>query len=185
MTVYFTASIAGKQSYEKHYQAIINILAKKGHTVISEHIMDTAQSHIHLESREELDAFHNQLEQWIGTCDFVLAETSYPSISVGYEISLARERRKPVLILYRERHPPSLFVHSRDENIVCEQYTMGSLEDSIQSFINYVSGVHDMRFTFFITPAIAAHMEKVSKARNIPKSAYLRSLIEQDIHHAS
>ncbi len=118
-------------------------------------------------------------------CDCVIAETSHPSVGVGYEISLALQRRKPVLILYTDGDPPSLFVHSRDENMACEQYTADTLEDIVGSFIEYVSGIHDMRFTFFITPAIAVHMEKVAKERNIPKSAYLRSLIEQDMHQAS
>lgn len=181
MTIYFTASIVGKKWYLAHYQQIISLLQARGHTVISDHIMDTSKSRMNLESRDEVASFQEQLDTWISTCDFVIAEVSHPSISVGYEISLALQRRKPVLILYSEGQPPKFFAFSRDENVICEHYTTESLSDTLDTFIDYVSGIHEMRFTFFITPTIAAHMEKISKERNIPKSAYLRSLIEKDM----
>lgn len=112
----------------------------------------------------------------------MIAETSFPSISVGYEISLALSRGKPVLILYSSGNAPTLLAHHRDEKLICEKYTDDTLEDIIKDFLNYVQGANDMRFTFFITSEIASYLEKISRDKKIPKSVYLRRLIEKEMN---
>jgi hypothetical protein len=181
MNVYFTASIVGKNEYLKNYLKIISILRAKQFTVQSEHIINVSEPEIHIKTRAERLKFHQKLENWIQHSDFMVVEASFPSISVGYEISLALMYRKPVLILYSIGDPPSLFAHHTNEKIVCEKYNMETVEDTINEFITYVHGAADTRFTFFITPQIAAYLEKVSIKEKTPKSVYLRRLIEDHI----
>lgn len=140
-----------------------------------------SEPQIRLKSREERLKFHNQLEKWINSCDFMIAETSFPSISVGYEISLALQRNKPVLILYSTGDPPSLFGHHEDDKLLCELYSEDTVSEIIDDFINYVEGKNDTRFTFFITPEISSYLDKKSKNEKLPKSVYLRKLIESDM----
>lgn len=179
MTVYFTASIVGKKYYLSQYLKIIDILKSKRCEVISDHIINSTEAQIRLEKKEDRLKFHQQLEKWIGSCDFVVAETSFPSISVGYEIALALYYNKPVLVLYSEGNAPSLLVHHKEERIICEKYTLSTVADIIDDFFNYVQGTNDSRFTFFITSEIAAYLDNVSRKEKIPKSVYLRKLIEQ------
>lgn len=179
MNVYFTASIVGKKEYLSNYLTIVEMLSKRGFTVQADHILNMTESAINLETRENRLRFHRRLENWIQKADFIVVESSFPSISVGYEISLALQYRKPVLILYSVGDPPSLFAYHSDERIVCEKYTKTSLTQIIDDFINYVHGSADTRFTFFITPQIAAYLEKVSKKKKMPKSVWLRRLIEE------
>ncbi|OGG11798.1 hypothetical protein A2Z00_01885 [Candidatus Gottesmanbacteria bacterium RBG_13_45_10] len=181
MNVYFTASIVGKKEFLSNYLKILNILKTKGYEVQASHIIDRSESQINLETRENRLKFHRQLEKWIQSADFMVVESSFPSISVGYEISLGLQYRKPVLILYSIGDPPSLFAHHNDEKVVCEKYTLESAQQIITDFINYVHGASDTRFTFFITSQIAAYLEKVSIKEKIPKSVYLRKLIERHI----
>lgn len=181
MHVYFTASIMGKKKYLPNYLKIINTLKNKKFSVNSEHIINTTETQILIESKEDRLKFHEQLENWISSCDFVIAETSFPSISVGYEISFALALGKPILILYSEGRAPSLLAHHKDEKLVCEKYTPDTLSDIIDDFVNYIQGTAESRFTFFITPKIALHLDKVSKKEKMPKSVYLRRLIEKDI----
>jgi hypothetical protein len=181
MCVYFTASIIGKRKYLDNYQSIIRILASKHYTVISDHIIKTSESQIRLETIEQRLNFHKKLDQWLQNCDFVVAEVSFPSISVGYEISIAKQNRKPVLLLYNTDTPPSLFFRYTGENIICEKYTSGTLKEIIEEFISYAGGASDTRYAFFITSKIASYLEKVSKKQKIPKSVYLRHLIERHI----
>ncbi len=180
MNVYFTASLVGKKEYQKNYTAIIDYLKAKGYNVVADHILNVTESQVSLQTREERLTFHKKLEGWIQSCDFMIAETSFPSISVGYEISMALQYRKPVLILYSVGDPPSLFAYHDDEKIVAEKYTPGTVKELIDNFINYVHGATDTRFTFFITPQIARYLEKISKRKKLPKSVYLRHLIEED-----
>lgn len=179
MKVYFTASVTGKKYYLANYLKIIDILTAKKHQVISNHIIETTESQLRMEKKEERIKFQAQLEKWINACDFVVAETSFPSISVGYEIALALFHNKPVLVLYVTGHPPSLLAHYKNEKLICEKYTLPTLVDFINDFVNYVEGTNDSRFTFFITAEIASYLEKVAKREKLPKSVYLRKLIER------
>ena len=181
MNVYFTASIIGKKNFLNNYLSIIDILRKNGSTVQSEHIINETESAIHIETREARLKFLRKLESWIRKCDFMVVETSFPSISVGYEISLGVQYHKPVLILYSIGNPPSLLAHHSDGTVVCEKYTSATLRTIIDDFVNYVREACDRRFTFFITPQIAVYLQKVSRKEKMPKSVYLRKLIESHI----
>lgn len=181
MTAYFTASIVGKKHYLKNYLRIIDGLKTKKIDVVSDHIINATEAQIRMETKEERLKFQKQLDKWINSSDFLVAETSFPSISVGYEISLALNRHKPVLILYSSGHPPSLLAHHQDEGLVCEKYTEDTVGSIIEDFINYVQGTDDMRFTFFITSKIASYLSSISRKNKIPKSVYLRQLIEADM----
>ena len=181
MTVYFTASIVGKKHYLAKYLAIIHYLKSKNYEVTSDHIINSTSSQIISENKDERIRFQNRLEKWISESDFMIAETSFPSISVGYEISLALQENKPVLVLYSEGDPPSLLIHHRDENLDCEKYMLSTLPEIIDNFVKYVEGAVDARFTFFITSEIASYLDKVSKKEKVPKSVYLRKLIEREM----
>jgi hypothetical protein len=181
MTIYFTASLAAKDQYLKNYELIIAFLKQKGYQVISDHITGVTESQIRLSTRAERLNFHTQLEKWIRSADFMIAETSFPSISVGYEISLALRLGKPVLILYSEGDPPSLLAHHQNDRMYCEKYTFDNFKETIMDFIDYIQGKSDTRFTFFITPQQAAHLDEAAHKEKIPKAVYLRKLIDEDM----
>ncbi|OGF99249.1 hypothetical protein A2Y99_03185 [Candidatus Gottesmanbacteria bacterium RBG_13_37_7] len=181
MLVYFTASVVGKKHYQSNYQKIIDILEKEKCNTISDHILKSTESQIRLETKEERIKFQNQLDKWINSCDCLIAEVSFPSISVGYEISLALSRGKPVLMLYTGDRPPSLLVQHKDEKLICEKYLFANLKDVIKDFLNYVRDAEGSRFTFYITSEIATFLEEVSQKEKLPKAVYLRKLIEKEI----
>ncbi len=181
MKVYFTASIAAKKQLLHNYLMILDILKSKKHDVIAEHIINTEESQIHLQTKDQRLQFHERLEEWIRSCDFMIAETTFPSISVGYEISLALRVGKPVLLLYSEGNPPSLLEHHKDDKLIAERYTADTVKPIIEDFISYTNQKSDLRFTFFVTPAIVNYLDDLAKRKKIPKSVYLRRLIEEDM----
>ena len=181
MQAYFTASIVGKRYHLAKYKKIVSLLQKKGVTIEADHILNTTEEQIHFEKKEERVAIHKKLEGWITDADFVVVEASFPSISVGYEISLALHRGKPVLVLYNEVDPPSLIMDDVDEKLVVQHYTISTLPEILSDFIDYYRGSNDTLFTFFITSKIASYLEKQAKKNNVPKSVYLRTLIQEDI----
>ena len=181
MRCYFTASIAGKKQYLTHYRAIVSELEKQGSEVLADHVLNQTESQIRLETREERLAFHKQLEKWITECDCVVVEGSFPSISVGYEISLALHRNKMVLLLHLIGDPPALISSCNEDRVICERYNMDSLSEIIGRFLNYVGGKTDTRFTFYLTAAQMAHLEERAQAKRVPKAVFLRDLIDKDI----
>ncbi len=181
MTAYFTASITGKKQYLPNYLKIIDDLKSKGYHVFSDHIIKTTEGFIHPLGRKERLKYHESLETWIKNSDFVIAEISYPSVSVGYEISLALSLGKPILILYTEGDPPSLLAHHKAENLVCEKYTMETLTEIINDFTDFTESAADTKFTFFINREMVTFLDKISIRDKIPKSVYLRRLIEKEM----
>lgn len=180
MKIYFTGSIAAKNKYLPLYEKIISYLQSKKHDVIADHIMKASEESVRLASREERLAFHNQIEKWIKSCDFMIAETSFPSISVGYEISFALRMGKPVLILYSEGDPPSLLAYHVDEKVHCEKYNVNNLQNIIGDFMQFVEGKNDTRFTFFLSSDLNHYLEIEARKKRLPKSVYLRDLILRD-----
>lgn len=181
MRAYFTASVVGKKQYLDKYLTIIELLEKSGVDVSAEHILSATEDKIRLETRNERVALQKKLEMLVNDADFLIAETSFPSISVGYEIALALHRGKPVLVLYSQGDAPSLIVNNEEEKLVVEKYDEKNIATIISDFVNYVRGGADTRFTFFITSEIGSYLEKMAKKSKVPKSVYLRNLIAEDI----
>lgn len=183
MNIYFTASIAGKKYYLQNYLNIIEILKKNKHQVVSDHIISASEKTINLQTETQRERFHKQLRKWIMQSDCLIVETSFPSISVGFEISLGLNLGKPVLVLYT-KEAPTLLSSYDDEKLICSKYDSGNLKGIISEFINYVEGKSDHRFTFFIDSAISYFLEEASKNKNIPKSVYLRNLIREKMDNS-
>jgi hypothetical protein len=181
MRAYFTASIVGKKYNLANYKRIIDLLKTRGVEVAAEHILNTTEEQIHFETREERIKMQKKFERWVLDADFIVVESSFPSISVGYEIALAIHRGKPVLVLYNSGDPPSLIINNEEEKLVVEKYTDSTLPDILDDFINFFRGESDTRFTFFITKKIALYLDKQAKKNHVPKSVYLRYLIQQDM----
>lgn len=185
MHAYFTASIVGKKFHQKNYEHIVTLFTQKSVDISSDHILKVTEKDIQLQTREQRLKFHQTLETEINTSDFLIAETSFPSISVGYEISMALDRGKPVLILYSEGDPPSIFAYHENQKIVCEKYTLQTLDAIITDFLRYVRGEGDSRYTFYLSSSQAAYLDKQGKKHRVPKSVYLRLLIDQDMEKNS
>ena len=181
MLVYFTASIIGKKHYLNNYLKIVEILKTKKVEIVSDHIIKSDGYQVRMETRDDRLKFQEQLDKWITAADCIIAEVSFPSISVGYEISMAISKNKPVLLLYCEGNPPTLLAQHKDEKLICEKYSLDNLGEIISDFLKYVEGKEDSRFTFYITSEIAAFLEDVSKKEKLPKAVFIRKLIEKQI----
>ncbi len=99
MKVYFAASIRGGRADISIYKQLIDYLSNK-HEVLTEHIGDdslTASGEV--ETRDK--AIRDRDIQWIEECDVMVAETTNPSLGVGYELAYAEHIGKPVIILHR------------------------------------------------------------------------------------
>lgn len=181
MKVYFTASVSAKQKLLREYTNIVNHLKSLGHEVEYNHILDASESKIKGSSKEQVLDFHSKMEAWIKACDFIVADTSFPSVSVGYEISLALRVGKPVLVFYGVGGPPSLLAYYKDEKLISEEYRERTYKETIDTFIRFIESKNDLRFTFFITPEIALFLDDIVQKEKTPKSVYIRKLIERNM----
>ena len=98
MKIYFAASIRGGRDDISIYAKLIAFL-KQDNQVLTEHIGDpnlTSEGQKQLTDTE----IRNQDIAWLKEADLVIAETSNPSLGVGYELAYAEKIGKPVIILH-------------------------------------------------------------------------------------
>ena len=183
MKVFFTASVSEKERYIDNYKTIIDHLHRHNHEVIYEHILNHTEESIRNLSREKRVEFLIKMENWIKSSNFVIAETSHPSVSVGYQIAIALRFAKPVLVLYSEGDPPSLLLYHTYDRLHTEKYNKNNVSTLIKEFIHYIEGKHDTRFTFFLPEELNAYLEDSAHKDKLTKSMYIRRLIEKDLQH--
>ena len=171
MKVYFTASILGKEKYEKEYRLIIDTLREMGIRVYS----------LVFETLEEESEIHRQRAKMLKGADLVVAEVSYPSLAVGYEISAALEAGKPLLALRLKGINPPALESLPSEKFKSLEYDRETLPKVLGDWLKATSESADVRFNFFVPPKIVNFLDWVSKEKRIPRSVYLRNLIEKEM----
>lgn len=181
MKVYFTASITGKKYYEKNYCLIVKTLKSLGYKLIFNDVFQKSADEIWNQSRERDREFYKFLRGCLQKCDFLVAEISYPSISVGFEIATALNMAKPVLVLYSTEKVVPLLGGIEGDQLIIEQYNLTNLKSVIKTSLEFLKENKDLRFTMLLSPKVVRFLNNISKKRAVPKSVYIRKLIEGDM----
>lgn len=169
MKVYFTASIAGREKLKEEYQTIVKTLQGLGFQV-KEVVLSN-----------EGETSPAKISRLIKKSDLMVAEVSFPSVSVGQEIALALEANKPVLALCKEGIKTTLLEINTNDKLQVISYNLKKIKEILQKATQSLAGKVDVRFNFFVPPKIVDYLNWVAKRKRIPRSVYLRTLIEQDM----
>jgi hypothetical protein len=97
--IYFACAIVGGRQDEAAYRQLVEALIADGHEVPT--AMNAGPGWKHMEGFPDPGEVYRRDTGWIDESRALIAEASTPSHGVGYEISYALERGKPVLCLYR------------------------------------------------------------------------------------
>ena len=98
--VYFAGSIRGGRVDAGLYKRIIEHIQCTD-TVLTEHVGDLALSA--LERGPQGDkAIYEQDTAWLRRADILIAECTFPSLGVGYELAYAEHRNIPCHIFYNK-----------------------------------------------------------------------------------
>ncbi|HYD35129.1 MAG TPA: hypothetical protein VD999_03625 [Vitreimonas sp.] len=182
LTIYFNAAICAENEFEQEYRLIVETLEKLGHKVISDHVFQQTLEDLKKKKPEQLQKYYHQTKRKIQKADLMVAEISYPStVNVGHELTLALEYNKPVLALYRTDQPPLIFWALNEDKFCVAEYSLSNLPTVIQDCLDYLSSQVDSRFNFFISPRLQNYLDLIFKKKKIPRSVYLRRLIEEDM----
>lgn len=101
MKIYFAGSIRGGRSDVDIYKKIIDYL-NTDNKVLTEHIGDYSLS-VKGQNQLDNDYIRNRDIDWLKESDLVVADTSNPSLGVGYELAYAEKIGKPVIILHNKK----------------------------------------------------------------------------------
>lgn len=100
MKIYFAGSIRAGRDDVKYYNQIIASLKEFGE-VLTEHVGDYSLS-LGGQSQYSDKYIHDRDIDWLLSSDVVVAEVTYPSLGVGYEIAIAVKEKIPVIALFRD-----------------------------------------------------------------------------------
>jgi hypothetical protein len=181
MRIYFTASVSGKEKYGENYEKIVKALADLDHKVVADHILKATPEKLKKETLKDRVTHHRRLNKWLNSCDVVVAEVSYPSVSVGYELTLALDKGKPVLALHLPEKVPAALLGESSDKFIMKAYQFSDLKRRLSRWLKELSNKIDVRFNFFITPQLLSYLDWIAGKKRIPRSVYLRNLIEKDM----
>lgn len=119
----------------------------------------------------------------IAQSDVVIAETTYENFAVGYQVAVAIQQKKPVLLLRKVGADKNAFVTGVEDQWVQQlEYTQETIESIIKKFLdeNDIKS-KDLRFNFFIDRKIYNHLRWASLKTGKTKAEIIRELIEKEI----
>lgn len=183
MQVYFVASsrLVGKDT--ELYLRIYKIISSE-HKMVSDKVLKWIKSGIKDLSQESIETKkENYLHviKCIKKADIVVMEISGHSVSMGFILSKAMEENKPVIALYTAEMDPVFVKGIVNSKLILAEYNKKNLEQVISDSINKAKCLVDMRFNFFVNPKILNYLDWVAQKRMIPKSVFLRHLIEREM----
>ncbi|PIU73395.1 hypothetical protein COS78_02610, partial [Candidatus Shapirobacteria bacterium CG06_land_8_20_14_3_00_40_12] len=69
----------------------------------------------------------------------------------------------------------------KSDNLLTLVYTVVTLESGLRKVLDEASKKSDVRFNFFVNPKILAYLDWVAQKRMVPRSVFLRNLIEREM----
>ncbi|MBI2465491.1 hypothetical protein HYV64_05100 [Candidatus Shapirobacteria bacterium] len=181
MKIYFSGALYQKEKLLDSYRRIVELLRKEGYKVLEDTLSMPLDKALEMGDEDRVRNYKN-IVKWIDQADFSVIEGSFPStLHIGHEITLALEKSKPVVVLYRTGAEPTVFRGLKDDRIIWAEYNDQNLEKVLVDAVEEAKKTADVRFNFFVSPKILAYLDWVAQKRMIPRSVYLRNLIEKEM----
>lgn len=182
MKIGFLAPIQGSNQYGDVYLSIVSFLEKKGHDVV--HPLGVTEDTIQVWNSSKRDAFFKDYYQRASKSDLILAECSFPCITTGFEIAGAIQQGKDIVILKAKDADLSLKnfdpMYSK-KNIYIYEYQKYNLLETLQEAIDFNPCQKYKKYNILFTPNMVAKLNQIAKKKNLPKSVYIRQLLEKGL----
>ncbi|HEU4966705.1 MAG TPA: hypothetical protein VFT53_04450 [Candidatus Saccharimonadales bacterium] len=157
---------------------------KKHHTLVYDWITPAHTELTTDGTRRDLATAYRESMDELAKADVFIAEVTRSSFGIGYQVAVAVQQKKPILLLSREGVDNDSLVRGLDSALVrFREYTNENLDKIIQQFLedNDVQA-KDLRFNFFIDRQIYNYIRWASFKTGKTKSRILRDLIEDEIN---
>jgi hypothetical protein len=178
------SSIEIKDNIE-HLHKLVAVIEREGHEVVDNWVdKEYQQWAVEEEGHEKIDwaLQYKESMEALTRADAVVAETSVPSFSVGYQVAQAVAMKKPILVLNREGVDKSFFASGIEVGIDYQKYTAETVDAVLEKWLRDNDiGTKDMRFNFFIDRAIYNYLRWTALKTGKTKAEILRNLVEREI----
>jgi len=181
MKIYFTSSITGLNKYRKNCRLISNILKNQGHQVhdIFLRIPKTKDRDYTL---KRSDHVYSYVIDHIRNADVFVAEMSYRSSPVSYQLTYALEHKKPSLYLVEKGKgsmPHAIFQGNPSKYLAIKEYSEDTIEQILKDYMKHSKRLLMRRFNFLLPAELDEYLRIKAAMERTSKGEYLRELIEQ------
>lgn len=186
MKVHFITSRPSLEKDINLLRRVVQVIKSTGHTIAHDWIDDAFDREIKSKTPvDDWNAIYKENLGAIAQADVIIAETSYENFAVGYQVAVAVQQKKPVLVLRHAEADKNAFVTGVDDGWVKHVgYSEGTIDDAVKKFLqdNDIN-TKDMRFNFFIDRSIYNYLRWSSLKTGKTKAAILRELVEREINN--
>jgi hypothetical protein len=182
MNIAFLAPIETQDQHKQHNTTIIDFLIDSGHNVM--HALSVTEKTITAWDQEKREEYFNTFYTKIGKSDAVIAECSLPSVHVGYQISYAVQQDKEVIMLKLKNSSneiitsDSLNLHKK---IWIYEYTKETLFTILKEALECNPVQKYKKYNVLFPTEMITKLNQISKKKNLPKSVYIRQLLEKGL----
>lgn len=167
------------------YKKIIELIQKQGHELVTTHVIERTPKDVEGETAAEAELYARKILTWIKKADVIVFEVSQPAVSVGFEVATALNMSKPVVVLYKKDSGiiPHALKGIHNDKLQILSYDDLTLGEMLELSLDYAQETADVRFNFFVSPAISSYLDWIAQHKKVPRSVYLRNLIEDDMNN--
>jgi len=185
MKVFFTCTTTKFKQYKNNYRAIRNFLVKEGHIITRDWIQK-----VHLNSKEFEDEENGSVKIYkltrkaLDEADILIVEDTVESFSNGHLITVALQRRIPVLVLWhtsKKRYfSKSLIQGMEDPLLQISKYTMANYKNIIRAFLNkYANANEKHHFHLVINEAERRFVDWACFNKNRSRTEVIREALRK------
>jgi hypothetical protein len=183
MRIYFIASSRLVKVDPKLYEKIYINLARDN-KMVSEKVLKWVRQGIKdIEKAPKTKKVENYKDSVnsIKKADIVIMEVTGHSMSMGYLLSKALEISKPVVAIHQKSYVPNFISGITDPKLMVLGYDKDNIFEVLEGALKKAKSLIDVRFNFFVSPKILNYLDWVAQKRMVPRSVFLRDLIEKEI----
>jgi hypothetical protein len=183
MKIYFLASprvIAEKKNF---FLKVYGLLAREGKLVddlVYRLAKDKLKDFYKADRKERINRFRKWMKN-VTKCDVLVVEASGHSMTLGYVIGKALELNKPVVALHQKGEESYFVSGIASSKLQMMEYEGDLREDQLKKVLERAKKMVDVRFNFFVSPEILTYLDWVSTSKKVPRSVFLRELIEKQM----
>lgn len=187
MKIYFTCSTAEFLKHKKTYYAIRNFLIEEKH-LLTRDWLEKTEKRIESGKFETFDIkkIYKECVKAINEADLVIVEDTVSNFSTGHQITLALQKHKAVLVLWKgekHKHFKQMFIHGIDsDKLEVSQYTTQNYKEIIKAFIcKYSNFDQQNRFHLVLNNYERTYLDWAQYNNNISRTRIIKNSLKKSI----
>ena len=164
---------------------MVQIITNEGHSFARNWIEDAYSANRKTgETANDWSLIYGESLGAIAQSDVIIAEASYENFAVGYQVAVAVQQKKPVLLLKNLTSSKTFASGIEDGWVKHVEYDDSTIEKTLKSFLQENDiGTKDMRFNFFIDRPIYNYLRWSALKTGKTKAEILRELVQREIEN--